>query len=215
MLAFAAVDDRSIATVLPFLDGIADTGPTATPAWFVGLTVAVGLLLLVLSWPSAKNLVSRRQLMNASFNRWHLANAYGAFGSVTQERDEVIVEGTMAEVPDEADWLPYEFKGKPGDPRRRPGQFAPYHLRLDWLMWFLALGADDGWFRVFVLRLLEADRPTLRLLRHDPFDGQRPRWVRARVFRYRFATRVERRETGLYWIRQEQGYLLPPSGLRR
>ncbi|WP_349814936.1 lipase maturation factor family protein [Curtobacterium sp. MCJR17_043] len=110
---------------------------------------------------------------------------------------------------------PYEFKGKPGDPRRRPAQFAPYHLRLDWLMWFLALGADDGWFRVFVLRLLEADRPTLRLLRHDPFDGQRPRWVRARVFRYRFATRAERRATGLHWIRQERGLLLPPSGLRR
>ncbi|PZE91756.1 lipase maturation factor family protein [Curtobacterium sp. MCBD17_008] len=215
VLTFAAIDDRSVATVLPFLQGIAETGPTATPAWFVGLTVVVGLLLLVLSWPSAKNLVSRRQLMNASFNRWHLANAYGAFGSVTQERDEVIVEGTLAEDPDEDDWSPYEFKGKPGDPRRRPAQFAPYHLRLDWLMWFLALGADDGWFRVFVLRLLEADRPTLRLLRHDPFDGQRPRWVRARVFRYRFATRAERRATGLYWIRQERGLLLPPSGLRR
>ncbi|MBT2502569.1 lipase maturation factor family protein [Curtobacterium sp. ISL-83] len=215
VLAVAAVDDRSIAAVLPWLEPAVSSGPTATPVVFVAVTVALGVLLAVLSWPAARNLVSRQQLMNASFNKWRIANAYGAFGSVTQQRDEVIVEGTTADVPMEEDWRAYEFRGKPGDPRRRPGQFAPYHLRLDWLMWFLALGADDGWFRVFVLRLLEADRPTLRLLRTDPFDGERPRWVRARVFRYRFATRAERRETGLYWIRQELFLLLPPSGLHR
>ncbi|WIB64013.1 lipase maturation factor family protein [Curtobacterium sp. MCBD17_040] len=211
LLAFAAIDDRAFGAVIPAVDAAA--GPTATPVWFVVLTVLVGLLLLWLSWPPAKNLVSKRQLMNASFNRWHLVNAYGAFGSVTQQRSEVIVEGTEAEVPQEGDWVPYEFKGKPGDPRRRPRQFAPYHLRLDWLMWFLALGADDGWFRVFVVRLLEADRPTLRLLRVDPFDGRRPRWLRARMFLYRFATREERRATGLYWVRQEQFTLVRPTGM--
>ena len=68
-----------------------------------------------------------------------------------------------------------------------PRQWAPYHLRLDWGMWFLALGSPSQhrWFTMFLLRLLEADRPTLRLLRRDPFDGRRPRYVRALVFRYR------------------------------
>jgi hypothetical protein len=211
VLTFAAVDDRSAAAVLPFLGSVVAAGPTATPVWFVVLTVLVGVLLAWLSIPSARNLLSRRQLMNASFNRWHLANAYGAFGSVTQQRDEVIVEGQSAA--SEGTWLAYEFKGKPGDPRRRPAQFAPYHLRLDWLMWFLALGADDRWFRVFVVRLLEADPPTLRLLAHDPFGGERPDFIRARMFRYRFATRAERRETGLYWIRTELYTVLPPSSL--
>ena len=210
VLTFAAVDDHSVVAVLPFLRPVVSSGPAATPVWFVVLTVLVGLLLVWLSIPSARNLVSRRQLMNASFNRWHLANAYGAFGSVTQQRDEVIVEGLAAD----GSWLPYEFKGKPGDPRRRPGQFAPYHLRLDWLMWFLALGADDRWFRVFVVRLLEADPATLRLLRHDPFGGTAPEAVRARVFRYRFATRAERRESGLYWIRTELSTMLPATSLR-
>ncbi|MCY1693965.1 lipase maturation factor family protein [Curtobacterium sp. SL109] len=209
VLAFAAVDDRSVTAVLPFLAPVADAGPTATPPWFVVLTVLVGLLLLWLSVPAARNLVSRRQLMNASFNRWHLVNAYGAFGSVTQQRDEVIVEG----LGEDGEWRAYEFRGKPGDPRRRPGQFAPYHLRLDWLMWFLALGMEERWFRVFVVRLLEADAPTLRLLRHDPFAGGRPLAVRARVFRYRFATREERRRTGMYWIRQERYTMLPPTSL--
>lgn len=210
VLTFAAVDDRSAAAVLPFLRSLTEAGPTATPVWFVVLTVLVGVLLVWLSIPAARNLASRQQRMNASFNRWRLANAYGAFGSVTQQRDEVVVEGLAAD----GSWLPYEFRGKPGDPRRRPGQFAPYHLRLDWLMWFLALGADDRWFRVFVVRLLEADPPTLRLLRHDPFDGVPPEAVRARLFRYRFATRAERRETGLYWIRQELSTVLPATSLR-
>jgi hypothetical protein len=209
VLAFAAVDDRSVTAALPFLAPVADAGPTATPPWFVVLTVLVGLLLLWLSVPAARNLVSRRQLMNASFNRWHLVNAYGAFGSVTQQRDEVIVEGLY----EDGEWRAYEFRGKPGDPRRRPGQFAPYHLRLDWLMWFLALGMEERWFRVFVVRLLEADAPTLRLLRHDPFAGGRPLAVRARMFRYRFATREERRRTGMYWIRQERYTMLPPTSL--
>jgi hypothetical protein len=206
VLAFAAVPDSWFGGVV---------GPVGSPISFVLGCTVVGLLLLYLSWWPAKNLVSRRQLMNASFNRWHLVNAYGAFGSVTQQRSEVIVEGTLAEVPAPDDWLAYEFKGKPGDPMRRPGQFAPYHLRLDWMMWFLALGADDRWFRSFLVRLLEADSPTLRLLAHDPFDGAAPRWVRARMFLYRFATRAERKATGAFWIRQEQFTLVRPTSLRR
>lgn len=180
--------------------------------WFV-ITCAVGVLYLVLSWPALKNLFARRQLMNASFNRWQLANAYGAFGTVTKERVEIVVEGSTDD--DGLLWWEYEFKGKPGDVTRIPRQFAPYHLRLDWLMWFLPLGRSlDDWFTVFLLRLLEADAPTLALLRHDPFDGERPRWVRAVSYRYRFATRAERRAHGVRWMRSGRRVVLGPVGLR-
>ncbi|MFP3464683.1 lipase maturation factor family protein [Leifsonia sp. SIMBA_070] len=191
-------------------------GAPDVPLWFAVVAVAATVFLVVLSWPSLKNLFSRRQLMNASFNRWHLVNAYGAFGSVTKERYEVVVEGTADDPLDpDARWLEYGFRGKPGDPRRVPRQFAPYHLRLDWLMWFLALGSRDSpWFEVFLLRLLEADRPTLKLLRRDPFGGEPPRAVRARMFLYRFATRAEKRETGDIWVRSEVGDLVPPVSLR-
>src|SRR5690606_5477385 len=129
-----------------------------------------------LSVRPALNLASRHQRMNASFEPWRLVNAYGAFGSVTRRRHEVVLEGTLATRPGTDDWREYEFRGKPGDVRRRPPQVAPYHLRLDWQMWFLGLGAGGRWFDVLLLRLLEADRATLRLLRTDPFDGERPRW---------------------------------------
>lgn len=213
ILAFSAVGDGVVDAV-----GIAVPEPAGPmPVWFAVLVLAVSALVLVLSYWPARNLLSRHQAMNASFNRFHLVNAYGAFGSITRRRDEVVVEGSEAEDPDdEAAWREYEFKGKPGDPRRRPRQYAPYHLRLDWLMWFLALGsaAQHRWFVRFLVRLLEADAPTLRLLRRDPFDGRRPRWVRARVFRYRYATRAEHRQTGAYWVRREIGLLVAPQDLR-
>jgi hypothetical protein len=186
------------------------------PLYWVVVTGAVGVLYLVLSWQPLHNLFARRQLMNASFNRWQLANAYGAFGTVTKQRIEIVVEGTMDEDPAGATWHEYGFKGKPGDLRRIPGQYAPYHLRLDWLMWFLPLGHSlDDWFTAFLVRLLEADAPTLRLLAHDPFDGQRPRWVRAVSYRYRFTTRAEFRETRTRWARDRRRPVMGPVSLRR
>jgi hypothetical protein len=212
VLAAAAVDDGSWAAVLRLVGVDVTSAPAGDPApWFVVLVLAVSALCVVLSWWPARNLVSRQQRMNASFNVFHLVNAYGAFGTITRRRTEVVVEGTLdAHAGPDAVWAEYEFKGKVGDVRRLPRQYAPYHLRLDWLMWFLALGssAQLRWFVPFLGKLLEADRPTLRLLAHDPFDGQPPRWVRARLYRYRFATPAERRATGQRWIRHDDGLMV-------
>ena len=181
------------------------------PLYWIVVTSAVGILYVVLSWPALRNLFARRQLMNASFNRYQLANAYGAFGTVTKERIEIVVEGTLAEEPGDADWVEYAFKGKPGALKRMPRQFAPYHLRLDWLMWFLPLGRSlDDWFTVFLVRLLEADQPTLRLLAADPFDRKRPRWVRAVSYRYRFAPRG----TDAVWVRDRRREVMGAVSLR-
>ncbi len=210
VLAFGSVPDSFYRAA-----GLAVT-PTygETPVWFTVVVVVVGALIAYLSWRPLQNLFAKRQLMNASFNRFHLVNAYGAFGSVTKVRYEVVIEGTIDDAADGSHWLEYEFKGKPGDPTRRPRQFAPYHLRLDWLMWFLALGSDGGWFTPLLVRLLEADPATLKLLRRDPFNGQPPRYVRARTFVYRFSTRREKRATGLWWIREPAGTLVHPVSLR-
>ncbi len=219
VLAFAAVSDPVAHALVPAIP--ADWGATGatspTPLWWLIVVLAVTVLLVVLSYRPVENLFSRHQLMNASFNRWQLGNTYGAFGTVTKRRIEIVVEGTLSEDPgDDAGWREYGFRGKPGDVRRIPRQWAPYHLRLDWLMWFLPLRTvHEEWFYAFLARLLAADRPTLRLLRQDPFDGVRPRWVRARAFLYRFATRAEFRETGQRWIRTPLHEAIPPSTLAR
>ncbi|HLK43521.1 MAG TPA: lipase maturation factor family protein, partial [Thermoleophilia bacterium] len=150
------------------------------PVWFEVIVVAAAAVIVWLSWWPARNLLARRQRMNASFNQLHLVNTYGAFGSVTRERYEVVLQGTAdADPGPDAVWLDYEFKGKPGDPRRRPPQVAPYHLRLDWLMWFAALSPRyaDGWFVQLVDKLLDNDPRIVRLLRVNPFGDAPPAYL--------------------------------------
>lgn len=223
VLAFGVINDGTwawLGGLLGVPDGAGaargtDPGSSSpsAPLDFVIVVSAVVLLLLVLSVRPALNLASRHQRMNASFEPFRLVNAYGAFGSVTKRRDEITVEGTLATSPGPDDWAEYEFRGKPGPVGRRPPQVAPYHLRLDWLMWFLPLGHSARWFTVFLRRLLEADPQVLRLLRHDPFDGAPPRAVRAVLHHYRYTTPEERRRTGDWWVRERLAVVVDPVRL--
>nr|WP_203614765.1 lipase maturation factor family protein [Streptomyces sp. SID13726] len=187
------------------------------PLWYEVLVLTVAALLLGLSHRPVRNLLSRRQIMNRSFDPLHLVNTYGAFGSVSRIRYEVVVEGTADDVPrGDSEWREYEFRGKPGDPRHWPRQFAPYHLRLDWMMWFAALSPAyaESWFGTLVERLLENDEATLGLLRRSPFPADAPpRYVRARLFRYRYTTWRELRATGACWERTFVREYLPPTRL--
>ncbi|MFE5295733.1 lipase maturation factor family protein [Streptomyces sp. NPDC056632] len=217
---FAWLNWLTIVLALSALDGslLTDARPRpGAPLWYVVVVCAATVLILVQSRHPVRNLLSRRQAMNRSFDPLHLVNTYGAFGTVGRVRDEIAVEGTDDPEPDENTvWREYGFKGKPGDPRRMPRQFAPYHLRLDWLMWFAALspGYARDWFGPFVERLLAGDRDTLRLLRHNPFPDAPPTHVRARLYRYRFTTWRELRETGAWWHRTLRREFMPPVRLR-
>ncbi|WP_418960420.1 lipase maturation factor family protein [Streptomyces tritici] len=205
---FAWLNWLTIVLALSAVDGSLLVGddhvqPQA-PVWYVVLVCALTALVLVRSYGPVRNLLSRRQAMNRSFDPYHLVNTYGAFGTVGRLRHEIVVEGTDEPALHEGTvWKPYEFKGKPTDVTRLPRQFAPYHLRLDWLMWFAALspGYAEGWFGGFVERLLENDRDTLRLLHRNPFPDAPPTFVRARLYRYRFTTWRELRATGAWWHR--------------
>ncbi|WP_353987455.1 lipase maturation factor family protein [Ruicaihuangia caeni] len=221
VLAFAAVNDRAVHAVLPFIPTDLGTDPSRfdepgltghAPVWWFVIVIAATVLLVVVAYPPLMNLVSRRQLMNASFNRWQLGNAYGAFGSVTRARIEYVIEATNDDPSDPgAEWHEYEFLGKPGDVRRMPPQWAPFHLRLDWLMWFLPLGRGrEPWFDMLLIRLLEADEPTLRLLRKAPFGREKPRAIRVLAYRYRFSTHEQYRRTGQRWMRVLEGVLVRP-----
>lgn len=210
LIALTAIDGRLVADVTP-LPGPPE--PAGTPVWFTVVVFAVTALVLALSWWPARNLLSRRQRMNASFNSLHLVNTYGAFGSITRVRHEIVIEGTEDARPTEAsEWREYGFRGKPGDPRRLPRQFAPYHLRLDWLMWFAALSPAyaERWFGAFLTRLLDGDRDTLRLLRHNPFPDRPPGSVRARLFRYEYTDWAELRRTRAWWRREFVREYAPP-----
>jgi Lipase maturation factor len=210
VLAIFAFSGSTLSYVFSFDEPVL----AATAAWYEGLVIALTALVAALSYWPIRNLLSRRQLMNFSFNRLHFVGTYGAFGHITKTRYEIILEGTDNAGSSEA-WKAYEFKGKPGDPKRMPPQVAPYHLRLDWLMWFAAMGPPERhpWVFELAVRLLQGDRATLKLLRRNPFPDRPPALVRARLFRYRFTTRDERRETGAWWSRTPVAEYLPPLGL--
>jgi len=139
-------------------------------------------------------------------------NGYGLFAVMTTERREIIVEGSD----DGVNWLPYEFKYKPGDVNRRPAFVAPHQPRLDWQMWFAALGdyRQNPWFVNFCERLLQGSPETLALLESNPFPNHPPRYIRAEFYDYHFTNFAERRATGAWWKREFIGEYLPPISLQ-
>jgi hypothetical protein len=173
-------------------------------------TIAFALLVGLLSIEPVANLVSPSQVMNTSFNRLHLVNTYGAFGSVGRERFEIIFEGTSSPSPESAEWREYEFPAKPGDPRRRPPIIAPYQPRLDWQIWFAAMATprEYPWTLHFTWKLLQNDPGTLSLLANNPFPSAPPRYIRAELYRYRFTPPEE--ADGSWWKRERVGPWLPP-----
>jgi hypothetical protein len=137
-----------------------------------------------------------------------VVNSYGLFAIMTTTRPEIIVEGSN----DGQTWQAYEFRYKPGDVRRAPPVVAPHQPRLDWQMWFAALGTaqQNRWFVNFVEKLLRGEPAVLGLLARDPFGGSPPKYVRARLFQYHF-TRWG--EAG-WWRREESGMYLGAVSLR-
>ena len=141
-----------------------------------------------------------------------VVNTYGLFAVMTTSRPEIIVEGSN----DGQTWLEYGFKYKPGDLKRAPVWVQPHQPRLDWQMWFAALSnyQANPWFVNFAVRLLEGSPDVLALVARNPFPSAPPRYVRARVYDYRFTNFAERRATGDWWRRELKGEYLPVVSLR-
>ena len=142
---------------------------------------------------------------------FRIVNGYGLFRVMTKGRDEIVIEGSA----DGFDWLPYEFKWKPGDVMRTPGWCAPHQPRLDWQMWFAALGTprENPWLGGLIVQLLQGSPDVSRLLAKNPFPREPPRYIRAMFYRYRFTTLREHRQTGAWWKRQELREYLPTMSL--
>ncbi len=138
-------------------------------------------------------------------------NNYGLFAVMTTQRNEIIVEGSN----DGTNWLAYEFKYKPGDLRRRPAFVAPFQPRLDWQMWFAALGSyqDNPWFENLCVRLLQGSPDVLALLEKNPFPHQPPRFIRSQFYDYHLTSPADRRATGAWWRRENIGEYMPVVSL--
>lgn len=210
-LAVLLLDDQSLpvrwASRAP--DAAAATRPWPRPVLAAVACVAVLASSLEFAATLDRSLTLPRPVVAAVRRLGALRsfNGYGLFMVMTTERPEILVEGSR----DGIDWRPYEFRWKPGDPARRPRFVAPHQPRLDWQMWFAALGGyeDNRWVESFLGRLLEGSPAVLGLLASNPFPEGPPRFVRATVYDYRFTDSTERRRTGAWWKRRELGPYSP------
>ena len=185
------------------------TEPVRTlPRWWRhGVLGALAALILAVSIPTFLGACRVRIPWPAALERLHAAvgpfrsiNGYGLFAVMTRTRPEILIEGSR----DGQTWTAYAFRWKPGDPARRPRCVAPHQPRLDWQMWFAALGDYRGnpWLIQFMARLLEGAPPVLDLLADNPFPDDPPRYIRATAWDYRFSTPTERAVTGAWWVRE-------------
>ena len=180
--------------------------PMTITAWVV--TVLIGIL----SFQPIGNMLSPGQIMNTSFDPLDLVNTYGAFGSVGQERYNVVFEGTDDnDSTDNAQWKPYLYKGLPVLLDQPCPQIAPYHLRFDWQMWFAAMSTPDEypWTYTLIQKLLQNDPLILGLFKDNPFPTKPPKFIRAVLYRYSFAKPGNPQH--LYWNRERIGIWIPPT----
>ncbi|MBI2681474.1 MAG: lipase maturation factor family protein [Candidatus Solibacter usitatus] len=140
-----------------------------------------------------------------------IVNSYGLFAVMTTTRPEIVIEGSN----DNQTWLEYEFRYKPGDVKRRPAWVEPHQPRLDWQMWFAALGnyQQNRWFVNLMLQLLRGSPDVLGLLGRNPFPGGPPRYIRARIYEYHFTS--FKGNGGSWWSRTLGGEYFPPVSLRQ
>jgi hypothetical protein len=216
--ALACFDDTSLERFLPraVRPVLFDHYRSLTQSlWQKRASVALAVVIAVLSVGPVWNLMSSEQAMNANFDPLDLVNTYGAFGTVDRERYEVVLEGTRdLALTARTRWEEYELPCMPGDPRRRPCLVGPYHYRLDWQMWFVGNGAVRGgaieyepWLVHLVWKLLGGDATAKPLLSRDPFPRDPPAWVRAGIWHYRFSRPGE---GDGWWVRERVGEYLRP-----
>ena len=192
--------------------------PTSPQPWWRTAVAALfaAFMLIVSAYVTAEELAAIRWTPLDAITRaiapFEIINTYGLFANMTTTRPEIVIEGSN----DGQTWLAYEFKYKAGDLGRAPVYVEPHQPRLDWQMWFAALGdaGSDPWIIHFMARLLQGTPEVLALLRNNPFGNAPPRYMRALVYEYRFTAPAEKRATGHWWRRELKGMYVAPLALR-
>jgi predicted DCC family thiol-disulfide oxidoreductase YuxK len=176
---------------------------------FVLLVVTIGLIQLQIMFFSRISTVGA--WLNDQVAPFSIVNTYGLFAVMSTTRPEIIVEGSD----DGERWTEYTFKYKPGKVMTPPRWNIPLQPRLDWQMWFAALGpaSESPWFSNFLHRLLQNSPPVLALMCSNPFPNKPPHYVRAVLYDYRFSTPEVKKTTGAWWTRQPQEIYYPPVSL--
>ncbi len=175
--------------------------PIVAVVLLTSITLMGRTLVREFPWPAPVDAVARAVMPFRSVNN------YGLFAYMTKYRPEIILEGSR----DGVEWRAYEFFYKPGNVFRAPGMVAPHMPRLDWQMWFASLGhyTANPWVTQLMQRLLAGSPDVLDLMEVNPFGSEPPRYIRAVLYHYTFATAEAKRERGVWWQRELKGLYTP------
>ena len=148
--------------------------------------------------------------------RFRLVNSYHLFASITRERIEPELQplaqgGPPGSADDDSEaggsaddrrWVAQDLWHKPGDPGRAPDFVAPHQPRVDFQLWFYGLAfrrREPTYVSTLVERMCE-DPAAVQPLFRQPLPPH-PAAVRIVYWRYVFASRAERRQSGAWWSR--------------
>jgi predicted DCC family thiol-disulfide oxidoreductase YuxK len=222
-LSVLLLDDTLVARLFPAAMRAQSDSPKSPgfSRWLRAPAVAALVVVMLPLEVMALSRCARREIgwpetlrrIEAGVYPFRIVGSYGLFSVMTTTRSEIVVEGSN----DGTTWLEYEFKWKPGDLGRRPAFVEPHQPRLDWQMWFAALGdfRSNPWFQNFLVRVLQGSPDVLGLLEKNPFPGSPPRYVRAVLYEYHFTDAGQRRKSGAWWRREWKGLYCPPIGLKK
>ena len=180
-----------------------------TPAYW-GRALILGWILyatIVVAPGLSRNLPPALRLPAVALEPFRIANRYGLFAVMTEDRFEIEFQGSN----DGKTWIPYPFRYKPQDPMKPPGIFAPYQPRFEWNLWFASLGdwRSYPWVVRAEMRLLDGSPEVLALFAGNPFARAPPKFVRAVKWQYWFTTPEEKKRTGAWWRREDRGLYAP------
>jgi predicted DCC family thiol-disulfide oxidoreductase YuxK len=221
VLCLALFDDAALHNILPqhLIRLLQQRARVVGQGEIVSIVAgSLALLIVVMSGVQFYTIFSGRTPVVAKWIDYgaaplRIVNTYGVFAVMTTERSEIIIEGSD----DGIHWKEYDFKYKPGDLKRRPPWNIPHQPRLDWQMWFAALGIESRhpWFSRLLQRLLENSPEVIALLDANPFPDKPPRYVRALFYDYQYASREQKESKGDWWERQLAGFYYPAVELKQ
>ena len=224
LLCVFLFDDAALRRLIPRRWRLRAPGPAASPGRTAASpgrtpTVAAAVLALVIVpvgldriWQTCmRSDLPVLGALSRAVSPLFIVNPYGLFAVMTITRPEIVIEGST----DGQVWREYIFRYKPGPLSRAPGWNIPHQPRLDWQMWFAALGGvrDNPWMVSLMWQLLQGSPPVLGLLETNPFADAPPTYVRARLYDYRFADRREH-QSGQWWVRRPEGLYFPQVSAR-
>ncbi|HZS53573.1 MAG TPA: lipase maturation factor family protein [Bryobacteraceae bacterium] len=218
-LCLWGLDDR---TFVPIASLLQKTFPRASsPAnanRFTSVRAASNVILVLVTFLGVLQLLDMVHPAAFRFTRkpfaaiapLEIVNSYGLFASMTTTRPELVIEGSN----DQVNWREYSFRYKPGELHRGLPQIAPYQPRLDWQMWFAALGdiQENPWVKNLLYRILTGEPSVTGLLEPPPFTTH-PQYLRVLLYDYDFTTPGERERTGAVWKRTFRGIWFGPVSL--